>query len=767
MRKTPAISAAALALTMVAGATAAGGSTDGETARTGPFARMATYPVYQNVPAGVDPLEETVAEISTVSKDGHTLIYTDAAGKRIGFVDISNASAPKGLGTLSMEQLGDADAEPTSVHVVGGFVLVVVDTSASYVEPSGKLVVVRLSDRKVVRTIALGGQPDSIDVSADERRAIIAIENERDEDVNDGELPQLPAGFLQVVDMPTASPSSWVATKVPLTTATGAPIPMLAAAGLDTPRDPEPEYVTINSRGVAAVTLQENNGIVLVDLATKKVTKAWSAGIVTRTRVDTLEDGNISLTGTITVPREPDAIAWVDDRYLATANEGDWKGGSRGWTVFDSATKGIAWDSGVSLERLAVKYGLHNEGRAENKGTEPEGLAVATMGGKRYAFVAAERSNFVAAYDITKPMSPVFRQLLPTTNGPEGVLPIPSRGLLAVSSEVDDSDAQVRSSVNLFKLGGPDNRLEFPTIVSAYAGGAPIGWGALSGLSAIPGTTNRLAAVSDSAYATGRIYQINTAKRPALITSAVDVTDESGVAVGLDLEGISARAAGGYWLGVEGATGSENALVRTTSAGRIQQRVSLPADIAAHVGKWGIEGVSAIGTGADEVVYVALQRPLWADPAGADGPIDGENVARIGRYSVATGTWSWFGYRLTTTTTDGDWMGLSEITALDANTVAVIERDKLNGPNARVKRVYAVDVPAKGAPAVNLPILPKRLVVDVLPALRSTRGWTQEKLEGFTVSGGTMVAVTDNDGLDDATGETVFLRLGALPDGAN
>lgn len=207
--------------------------------------------------------------------------------------------------------------------------------------------------------------------------------------------------------------------------------------------------------------------------------------------------------------------------------------------------------------------------------------------------------------------------------------------------------------------------------------------------------------------------------------------------------------------------------MRTTSAGRIQQRVSLPADIAAHIGKWGIEGVSAIGTGADEVVYVALQRPLWADPAGADGPIDGENVARIGRYSVATGTWSWFGYRLTTTTTDGDWMGLSEITALDANTVAVIERDKLNGPNARVKRVYAVDVPAQGAPAVTLPILPKRLVVDVRPALRSTRGWTQEKLEGFTVSGGTMVAVTDNDGLDDATGETVFLRLGALPDGAN
>ncbi|MFE9727790.1 hypothetical protein ACFYQ5_30545 [Streptomyces sp. NPDC005794] len=49
----------------------------------------------------------------------------------------------------------------------------------------------------------------------------------------------------------------------------------------------------------------------------------------------------------------------------------------------------------------------------------------------------------------------------------------------------------------------------------------------------------------------------------------------------------------------------------------------------------------------------------------------------------------------------------------------------------------------------------------MLPGLRATKGWTQEKLEGLTVAGnGHVYAVTDNDGLDDATGETVFLDLG-------
>ncbi|MEK8108468.1 hypothetical protein NKG94_32750 [Micromonospora sp. M12] len=63
------------------------------------FDRVATYPVFQNRPAGEDPATPTVAEISAVSEDGRTLIHTDALARRIGFLDISRADQPRGLGT--------------------------------------------------------------------------------------------------------------------------------------------------------------------------------------------------------------------------------------------------------------------------------------------------------------------------------------------------------------------------------------------------------------------------------------------------------------------------------------------------------------------------------------------------------------------------------------------------------------------------------------------------------------------------------------------
>ena len=57
-----------------------------------------------------------------------------------------------------------------------------------------------------MRSIDLGGQPDSIAISHDERYAAIAIENERDEEVTppggeEGDLPQAPAGFVQLIDL--------------------------------------------------------------------------------------------------------------------------------------------------------------------------------------------------------------------------------------------------------------------------------------------------------------------------------------------------------------------------------------------------------------------------------------------------------------------------------------------------------------------------------------------------------------------------------------
>lgn len=764
--------AALLATCLLAGAvTAAAAPASAAPAPSGAFTRTATYPVYLNVPEGVDPAAETVAEISTITEDG-TVVYTDATGKRIGFIDVADPANPIGTGTVSLADLGHADDQPTSVASYRDFILVVIDeTGGDYTSPQGRLDVLRASDRTVLRSIDLGGQPDSIAISHDGAYAAIAMENQRDEDAapaggKKGDLPQLPGGFVQVLDL-GADPASWTATPVPFLDEAGAPLPVVAAAGLDTPQDPEPEYVTINDDNELAVTLQENNGIAVIDLETKSLTSVFSAGSVALTGVDTVKNGRIDLTGSLpAAPREPDSIAWVGDGLVATANEGDWKGGTRGWTVFSTETGQPVWDAGNSFANIAVQYGLHNEDRAAKKGAEPEGLAFAEFDGTPYAFVASERSNFVAVYDMTDPVSPRFDQILFTTNGPEGILPVPSKNLLVVSSETDDAGAGVRASVSVFSFGAGQSSQ--PSIVSDVVDGAPIGWSALGALSGHPTDPAVVYAASDAVVSPATIYTVDVSDEPARITAATSVT-ENGAPAALDVEGISASADGTFWLAVEGASGAGDTIVHTDAGGAVLARYPLPPEVAAHVGKWGFEGVTTTGEGEDLRVWSVIQRPLWNDPADlAAGGVDGDDVARIGRLNPVSGVWEWFGYRLEHTTTSGDWIGLSEITAIDDDTFAIVERDKLNGPAAAVKHVTRVDVPQDTVASVfgqSLTVLDKSTAIDVLPALRSTAGWTQEKLEGFAVAAdGRLYGVTDNDGLKDATGETVFLRLGAAAD---
>ena len=767
------------------GSSLPGSSQPGTPGAASTFERTATFPVYENRPDGEDKSTPTVAEISTVSKDGKTLIHTDALAQRIGFIDISNPNAPQGLGTLDLKAQGHAKDEPTSVAVYGDYLLVVIDeTGGDFANPKGRVDIVRVSDRTRVSSIDLKGQPDSIAISpagaSGKPKAAIAMENQRNEELNDGNLPQLPTGFVQTIDL-SGEPKDWKATPIRFEDESGQLLDIVKKAGLDTPEDLEPEYVSINGKNQLAVTLQENNGVAIIDLQTNRITNVFSAGNAEVKGVDTQSDKIINPTDSLPeTPREPDAISWIDDNHVATANEGDWKGGTRGWTVFDTNGK-ITWDAGNSVENLAIRHGLHNNKRAKKKGVEIEGIATAKMNGTTYAFVGSERSNFVTVYNVNDPANPQFVQMLFTTNGPEGILPIPERNMLAVSSEVDEPENGVRSAVTLYRLGGKESQ---PSIVSADEGDAPIGWGALGALAADPKDANRLYAASDSAFANGWVYTIDTSKQPAVITERRAVKRDGAPAEDLDIEGISVAADGGFWLASEGKNGKGNRLFHTDKDLNITSTIELPADVAEHIGKWGLEGVTSTkDANGVEQLFVAVQRPLWKDPEAKKlEAAEGENTTRIGKYDTKTKTWQWFGYELEKPAGKGDWMGLSEITALDDKHLLVIERDKLNGPDAKVKRVMKVTLPEGGAEGAaaganggasgeadggatgqTLPMVKKELAVDVLPKLRATNGWTQEKLEGFTIAAdGQMYAVTDNDALEDATGETVFLRLGKV-----
>ncbi|MCA9454408.1 MAG: hypothetical protein KC584_17560, partial [Nitrospira sp.] len=322
------------------------------------FRRIATFPVFLNS----DVNTETVAEIVTASENGQLLIYTDSQTQNIGFVDISDPSDPRPDGTLAV------GGEPTSVAVVRKYALGVVNTSENFVNTSGVLQIINLNTRQIVRSIDLGGQPDSIAVSPDGKYAAIAIENERDEELGNGEPPQSPPGFVVIVDI-KGNPTHWTTRTVDLVG-----VPTLF------PTDPEPEFIDINQKNIAVVTLQENNHLALIDLQTGKVINHWEAGTVDLTDIDTNENDLIELNSSLNdVRREPDAVKWISKHRLATADEGDLVGGSRGFTIFNT-TGDVRFTSGHSMEHLMARIGHYPEARSENKGNEPEGIEYGDYG---------------------------------------------------------------------------------------------------------------------------------------------------------------------------------------------------------------------------------------------------------------------------------------------------------------------------------------------------------------------------------------------------
>jgi hypothetical protein len=696
------------------------------------FNRIASFPVAGNLPTGEK--KETSAEIVTASEDGMTLIYSDSPLGAIGFIDIKDPKAPKALGAVTFK------GEPTSVAAVGAKVLAAVNTSANRQSPTGMLAVVDIASKKVDLTCDLGGQPDSIAVSKDKTFAAIAIENERDEDVNDGALPQMPAGDLVIVSLKDGTPDCASIKHVSLTG--------LAAIGGE---DPEPEFVAINENGEIALTMQENNEIVLIDGKTAKVIGHFPAGKADLEGIDNKTDGQLSFTGKASgVLREPDAIKWLDNDRLVIANEGDWKGGSRGFTIFDRSGK-VLYESGASLEREVARLGHFPEKRARSKGIEVEGMEAATFNGQKYFFLLAERASVVAVYKDTG-AEPQLMQILPSGVSPEGAVAIPSRNLLVTANEADlGKDGGPRSHVMIYAL--EDGKPNYPKLVSKDLDGNVLGWGALSGLVGDAEKDGILYAVSDSFYSMQpSIFTIDATRSPAEITNVVRITRNGQPAQKLDIEGIALDGKGGFWLASEGDSAKlvSHGLYNVSAKGEIKAEIGLPSELLAGETRYGFEGVTTTGSGDDLTLWMAIQREWKDDPKGQ---------VKLVSYKPKSKEWGAVRYPLEKS--ESGWVGLSEITARGDH-VYLIERDNLVGDAAKLKKLYRVALSEMkpGKLGGDLPLVKKEEVHDFLPELKASNGYVLDKLEGFAFDkSGKAFAVTDNDGVDDSSGETLFFAV--------
>ena len=398
-----------------------------------------------------------VAEIVAATGDGRTLAYTNSDKGEIGIVDIRNPRAPRAAASIPVR------GEPTSVDIRGnwGVAAVWVDKPEEGEDPPqfrpGQLVVFDLSrpnNPRVAGAVPIGWHPDNVKLTRVGRRlvAILAIENEPvivdgDGKVTDDDVPGnpndvSPAGFVQVITIDTDNPSASRVVDVRFRPA------LLAANGLLFPEDAQPEFVTLKGTQ-AAVSLQENNGIAMIDIAdpaAPALVRVFNLGVASDRVADLTEDDDINFNerypsfvdgvrhdiptdgaGNPVAPgsRFPDAIAFSPDgSVIYSADEGEMNyTGGRGFSAWSPDGTEL-WDDGGLLERISVALSHYPEGRSENKGIEIEGVATARFGRNDFAFVLSERGSSMSVFNINNPRRPFFVQMLPTGISPEGVIAI-------------------------------------------------------------------------------------------------------------------------------------------------------------------------------------------------------------------------------------------------------------------------------------------------------------------------------------------------------
>jgi hypothetical protein len=116
--------------------------------------------------------------------------------------------------------------------------------------------------------------------------------------------------------------------------------------------------------------------------------------------------------------------------------------GARSISIWNATTGALVWDSGDMLELITAKHpqfaALFNasnanntfKNRSDDKGPEPEGVTIAEIGGKMFAFVALERIGGCMVFDVTNPSNPIVVDYKNTRNlttfagdnGAEGII---------------------------------------------------------------------------------------------------------------------------------------------------------------------------------------------------------------------------------------------------------------------------------------------------------------------------------------------------------
>ena len=212
-----------------------------------------------------------------------------------------------------------------------------------------------------LKTIEAGPLPDMVTFSKNGKIVMSANEGEPSNDYTND-----PYGSITLVDLSNGIENA-SATTIDFTSVTW-PATGMKFYSDDKAADVEPEYIAINDSSTTAyVTLQENNGVAVIDIASKTIEKIIPLGFkdfsMRGNKVDANKNGETTLVKVNAFGMyQPDSIAvyTVDGKdYFVTANEGD----DREYDAYEEETK---------ASKLKIDPSLDMTGLSETVRVTPE-----------------------------------------------------------------------------------------------------------------------------------------------------------------------------------------------------------------------------------------------------------------------------------------------------------------------------------------------------------------------------------------------------------